>query len=148
MDADRASISRLDSEIACMRAFMRLSPEQEATPNPGLEPPRSQRGDPPGSEGSSSSDLDHVIARLKEYVPLTTMARALPHRRRGRKCSPVTLFRWTTVGLRGVKLKYINIGSTRCTTWAWMQEFFDQVTIASGGQAHPRDDVTDSSLTN
>jgi hypothetical protein len=59
---------------------------------------------------------------------LLTFMRAtslLPRRRRGRKCHVSTLYRWSTVGVRGVVLESIQVGGTRCTSEEALQRFFE-----------------------
>jgi hypothetical protein len=51
----------------------------------------------------------------------------LPRRRAGRKTHPHTLYRWSSVGLYGVKLETIQIGGNRCTSLEALQRFFDQL---------------------
>jgi len=41
---------------------------------------------------------------LERPIPLTQASRLIPRRRAGRKCSVVTLYRWSAVGCRGVVL--------------------------------------------
>src|SRR5689334_22581951 len=65
------------------------------------------------------------------YITLAQAAGELPRRRRGRKIHISTLYRWTVSGCRGVKLRYSQLGATRCTTREWLSEFFDQLTAAS-----------------
>lgn len=78
----------------------------------------------------SKSDVDH----LTEYITLTQAAAELPRRRGGKKTHVVTLYRWTTKGCRGAKLRYAMVGCTRCTTRQWLAEFFERITQASGGE--------------
>jgi hypothetical protein len=65
------------------------------------------------------------------YITLSQAAASLPRRRRGRKTHVSTLYRWTASGCRGVKLRSVQIGATRCTTREWLAEFFATLTVAS-----------------
>jgi hypothetical protein len=74
-----------------------------------------------------------MIADTAEYVPLKQAAELLPRRRAGKKTHVATLYRWTEYGCRGVKLKYIMIGCTRCTTREWLADFCQALTSQSVG---------------
>lgn len=71
---------------------------------------------------------------LTELVSLAQVASELPCRRGGRKTHVATLYRWTTHGCRGVKLRFSQVGATRCTTREWLAEFFDRLTMAASGE--------------
>jgi hypothetical protein len=60
-------------------------------------------------------------------VTLADAAKLLPRRRRGRKAHVSTLFRWTTIGVRGVLLESIQVGGTRCTSREALQRFFESL---------------------
>ena len=74
---------------------------------------------------------------LERPIPLTQASRLIPRRRAGRKCSVVTLYRWSAVGCRGVVLETIQIGATRCTSREALQRFFDALTRQSAGEPIP-----------
>jgi len=57
-------------------------------------------------------------------MTLTQAAATLPHRRGGKKVSVATLYRWTTTGIRGMRLEYIQVGGTRCVSAEMLSEFF------------------------
>jgi Protein of unknown function (DUF1580) len=72
-------------------------------------------------------------------ITLANAAKLIPRRRRGRKTHVSTLFRWTTIGRRGVVLESIQVGGTRCTSREAMQRFFERLSEsrqvgAVGGQ--------------
>lgn len=69
---------------------------------------------------------------LQSYIPLKSLADHL-------RCHVATPYRWTSRGCRGVKLRYSQIGATRCTTREWLDEFFGRLTEASTNQGDPRD---------
>jgi hypothetical protein len=79
----------------------------------------------------ASAEVDPV--RLDEYISLRQAAAELPRRRAGRKTHVATLYRWCDVGCRGIKLRFVMIGESRCTTRAWLAEFFDALTAARQG---------------
>jgi hypothetical protein len=90
------------------------------------------------AKNSSPATLNRDLSKLGKYLPLTEVARRMPCRREGRERSPITLYRWTSIGLRGVKLRYVNIGSTRCTTVEWLEKFFASVTAAGSGRTEQK----------
>ena len=55
----------------------------------------------------------------------------------GRRPGFSTWWRWSTYGVRGVKLETILIGGRRCTTAEAVQRFFDRVTAAADGTQAP-----------
>lgn len=69
-----------------------------------------------------------IDSTAETILTLAEAARRLPHRRRGRKTSVSTLYRWTVSGCRGVILEHIQIGGTRCTSTHALQRFFDRLT--------------------
>ncbi len=71
------------------------------------------------------------IAADEELLPLARAAAELPCRRGGKKTHVGTLYRWTTVGCRGIRLGYVQVGATRCTTRRMIAEFFEKLTAAS-----------------
>jgi hypothetical protein len=73
--------------------------------------------------------------RLTERVPLAQAAAELPCRRAGKRTHVATLYRWTQRGCRGVRLRYVMVGVTRCTTRQWLNEFFDELTSRAEGPA-------------
>jgi hypothetical protein len=61
----------------------------------------------------------------------------------GRPISLPTLFRWTSRGLRGVRLRTIRLGGTRCTCETWVLEFIAALNgnrTEAVEQLHPVDD--------
>jgi hypothetical protein len=83
-----------------------------------------------------------IDSQPETLISLADAAKTLPRRRRGRKCHVSTLFRWTTIGVRGVVLESIQCGGTRCTSREALQRFFEALSQprqlgAVGGQAGP-----------
>jgi hypothetical protein len=57
-----------------------------------------------------------IDSQSEDIITFAQAADALPRRRRGRKCHVSTLFRWTSVGCKGIRLESIQCGGTRCTS--------------------------------
>ena len=65
----------------------------------------------------------------REHVlTLAQAASTLPRRRAGKKPHLSTLYRWSSRGLRGIRLETIQVGGTACTSREALQRFFDQLT--------------------
>ncbi len=80
-----------------------------------------------------------AIDILSESVlSLTEAASSLPRRRKGKRPDVATLYRWSTVGCRGIRLETIQVGGCRCTSKEAMQRFFDALTAQSAGEPIPR----------
>jgi hypothetical protein len=79
-----------------------------------------------------------VSVDLKELIPLSEVPKLLPSLRRGKPVNLATVYRWTNEGSNGVRLAYLNIGSTRCTTHQWIKDFISHInqgiTIATTSQ--------------
>ncbi len=67
-------------------------------------------------------------------LPFAQAARRLPPMRNGRPVSPATLWRWSSHGVRGIKLEVVKIGGTACTSLEALRRFFDRL---SGEEAVP-----------
>ena len=70
---------------------------------------------------------------LEETFSLTAAAKRLPCRRGGKRTNVATIYRWSQVGCRGIRLETICIGAPRCTSMEALQRFFDALTA----QAEP-----------
>ena len=68
-----------------------------------------------------------IDSATETLISLADAAGELPRRRRGRKTHVSTLFRWTTVGVRGTVLECIQVGGTRCTSREALQRFFERL---------------------
>ena len=73
-------------------------------------------------------------------VSLADGAKSLPPRRRGKKPHVSCLYRWTTIGCKGVVLESVQIGGTRCTSEEALCRFFDALTRATGSPVDRRAD--------
>lgn len=73
----------------------------------------------------------------EQVVTFTEAVSHLPQRRRGKRPNVATLYRWSNEGNRGIRLEYLMIGSTRCTSLEALQRFFDQLTALSEAQSAP-----------
>ena len=49
----------------------------------------------------------------------------------GRRPPPCTTWRWSSKGVKGVKLQVVFMGGTRLTTEEWVQDFIDAVSRAN-----------------
>lgn len=70
----------------------------------------------------------------EELITLAEAAKRLPRRRAGRKVNVSTLHRWCTRGCQGVRLEFLKVGGTRCTSLPALQRFFDALTERDEGQ--------------
>jgi hypothetical protein len=61
-------------------------------------------------------------------ISLADAAKSCPKRRGGKKTHVSCIYRWTTVGCRGVVLESIQIGGTRCTSHEALARFFARLT--------------------
>ena len=79
----------------------------------------------------------------ENIIKLADAANELPRRRRGRKAHVSCLYRWSTIGCRGVLLETLQVGGTRCTSREALQRFFErlselrQTADAGAGQPQP-----------
>jgi hypothetical protein len=51
----------------------------------------------------------------------------LPNRRGGSRLNVATLFRWSSRGVRGVRLETLPVGGCRCTSEAALKRFFERL---------------------
>ena len=70
------------------------------------------------------SDLQH-----EELVPFNEAVKLIP-KRNGKTAHLSLLYRWSSRGLRGVRLEYIQAGGTRCTSHAAIRRFYQRLTPA------------------
>ena len=84
-----------------------------------------------------------INIQTEEVVSLTEAAKSkhLPRRRKGKRPHVATLFRWATVGVRGVVLETIQCGGTRCTSIEALQRFFERCTDPSTAISSPSSKV-------
>lgn len=68
-----------------------------------------------------------------ELLTPAQIAALCPRRRAGRKTAVQTIYRWFSVGCKGVKLPYVQLGGTRCVTRRALAEFFQELTDAENG---------------
>ena len=68
-----------------------------------------------------------LITIDENIITLADAAKELPRRRRGRKTHVSCIYRWSTVGCRGVVLETLQVGGTRCTSREALQRFFEQL---------------------
>ena len=68
--------------------------------------------------GSIPTEVD-----LTELIPLNRVPSLLPRLRKNKHVNLATVYRWTNEGCRGIRLAYVQVGSTRCTCQAWLTDF-------------------------
>jgi hypothetical protein len=61
-------------------------------------------------------------------LSLAEAASTLPRRRAGKRPHVSCIYRWTTIGCKGIVLESIQIGCTRCTSREAMARFFRRLT--------------------
>ena len=64
----------------------------------------------------------------ESLLTLAEAARLLPKRRAGKPAHISCIYRWTTVGCRGVILESLQCGGTRCTSREALARFFEALT--------------------
>ena len=69
-----------------------------------------------------------IDSASETLIPLKLVPEVLPTRGRGRKVHVSCVYRWTTVGCRGVVLESLQCGATRCTSREALQRFFEALT--------------------
>jgi hypothetical protein len=74
----------------------------------------------------------------EDTFPLRSAPGKLPSGRNGQKIHPSTLFRWCSVGIRGVRLETIAIGGMRCSSLPALQRFFERLELARQGGCSPQ----------
>jgi hypothetical protein len=84
-----------------------------------------------------------IDSTTETIISLADAAKELPRRRRGRKVHVSCVYRWSTVGCKGVVLETLQVGGTRCTSREALQRFFERLSqpvqagSVGGGQAVP-----------
>ena len=69
-----------------------------------------------------------INIETEELLPLAKAAEWLPRRRRGQKPHASTMYRWSTVGCKGIVLETLQVGGSRCTSRAAVQRFLERLT--------------------
>lgn len=68
-----------------------------------------------------------IDSTIETVISLADAAKELPRRRRGRRTHISCIYRWSTVGCRGVVLETLQVGGTRCTSREALQRFFERL---------------------
>lgn len=76
-----------------------------------------------------------IFETMEPLMTLSAAAKLLPSSRRGKQTHATTLYRWTTRGLRGIKLRYVQFGGTRMVNSDMLDEFFAALTRATTGDS-------------
>jgi Protein of unknown function (DUF1580) len=82
-----------------------------------------------------------LITIDETIISLTNVPKELPRRRRGRNVHVSCVYRWSTVGCKGVVLETLQVGGTRCTSREALQRFFERlsqpVQVGAVGEGQP-----------
>jgi hypothetical protein len=68
-----------------------------------------------------------IDSTSETLISLADAAKAVPRRRRGRKTHLSTIYRWATVGVRGVVLETLQCGGSRVTSREALQRFYERL---------------------
>src|SRR5262245_57815498 len=68
-----------------------------------------------------------IDSTTETLISLTEAAKTVPRRRRGRKPHLSTLYRWATIGVRGIVLETLQCGGSRVTSREALQRFFERL---------------------
>jgi hypothetical protein len=72
-----------------------------------------------------------IDVRIERTYTLNTARRWFPRRRRGKRPTLQTMYRWSNQGYHGVVLETVQIGSTRCTSKEACARFIERVSALS-----------------
>jgi hypothetical protein len=72
-----------------------------------------------------------------ELIPFRDVPALLPRRRRGKRVHVATIHRWATIGYRGIKLRFVQVGNTRCVRRDDLDEFLRRLTSVATGEPTP-----------
>ncbi len=103
---------------------------RKTTGGPGARPAPGDDTESPGAKTSGRTGYQIVLGR-DTIMTLTQATALVPPRRRGRKTSVSTFFRWSTNGCRGLVLPTLQCGGTRCTSVEAIQWFFEALSELS-----------------
>lgn len=68
-----------------------------------------------------------IDCEQETLIPFREAVKLLPHRE-GKPPHISLLYRWSSVGLRGIRLEFVQAGGTRCTSHAAVARFFNSLT--------------------
>jgi hypothetical protein len=71
------------------------------------------------------------MVRNNGYISLKEACKYFPGRT-GEPLCLAAMYRWTTKGCRGVKLRTAQLGAVRCTREEWIEDFFEKLTEKAG----------------
>ena len=83
------------------------------------------------------SPIPHHDLFVEGAVPFREATKLIPKRRDGRATHVATIFRWASVGIRGIKLESIQLAGTKCTSKPALSRFFQRLTAQETGQPIP-----------
>lgn len=70
---------------------------------------------------------------LSDLLPFSVLAGKVPNRNGGRGIHVATVVRWSTKGVRGVRLESLMVGGTRYSSIEALERFFAATTAATAG---------------
>ena len=105
----------------------------KTTGDPVAQPELGDDTESPGAK-TSGRDAYQIVLGRDTIVTLTQATALVPPRRRGRKTSVSTFFRWSTSGCRGIVMPTLQCGGTRCTSVEAIQWFFEALSELSRTQ--------------
>jgi len=70
-----------------------------------------------------------IDTKSESILTFTEATKHLPRRRRNKRPSLATFYRWANDGIGDVRLEWIRIGGTRCTSKEALQRFFEALTL-------------------
>jgi hypothetical protein len=76
--------------------------------------------------GETVMDQHKDFKELNDLLTISQVAKRLPGRE-GKGKSIQTVTSWADKGLKGVRLKTIQIGGIRYMSWEWVLEFFERL---------------------
>jgi Protein of unknown function (DUF1580) len=68
-----------------------------------------------------------IDSTTETLISLTEAAKTVPRRRRGRKTHLSTIYRWATIGVRGIVLETLQCGGSRVTSREALQRFYERL---------------------
>jgi hypothetical protein len=81
-----------------------------------------------------------IDIQTEEVAPFAEATQWVPRRLGKKRPAVSTLWRWYKLGINGVRLETILVGTVRCTSRQSLQRFFSAVTAANEGSSRPAGD--------
>ncbi len=74
----------------------------------------------------SDNQDESAVNNPLRLIPLSEIPGFLPLKN-GKKIHLASIYRWTTKGLHGVRLKSVLLGGRQCTKFVWVEEFTERL---------------------